>query len=490
MTRPAGRLLLALLLGTGWLVAPPSAAAASVTFGQPSASATFGQGVDFRQPVSIAGAVRRIELLIQYPGAPGPEVRIVPVSPGSTALRFSLEASKGGLLPNTQLSARWRVVGDDGSVSLGPAASVRYEDTRFAWQTRTAGIVRVHWYEGNAAFGDRAMQVGVRAIEAASRLLGVIETQPLDFYIYAGQRAFYDALGPGTRENVGGQANAEIRTLFALITPGEISASWVQTVITHELTHLVFDTAVHNPYHFPPRWLNEGLAVYLSQGYASGDRASVERSAADGSLMPLGALAFQFPTTRDRFALAYAESVAAVDYLVRTHGEAALVSLVRAYAGGVTDDEAFRTALGTDVAGFDASWRASVRAREPVAYGPQPAPAGPLPESWTGAAVASPAGSTATVPSPAGASAVPALPDGQRDGGAETGLQAMLAAGGVLALTFIVLVILVRRSSPGRPAVAQPAQSLPADARPSPASATDGPSDATPTDATPTDDRA
>ena len=39
-----------------------------------------------------------------------------------------------------------------------------------------------------------------------------------------------------------------------------------RVVVPHELTHLVFDTAVTNPYHFPPRWLNEGLAVYLSEG--------------------------------------------------------------------------------------------------------------------------------------------------------------------------------------------------------------------------------
>ena len=96
------------------------------------------------------------------------------------------------------------------------------------------------------------------------------ETEPIDFFIYADQDAFYDALGPGTRENVGGQAHADIRTLFALITPSEIDDAWVEIVVPHELTHLVFDTAVDNPYHFPPRWLNEGLAVYLSEGYAVG----------------------------------------------------------------------------------------------------------------------------------------------------------------------------------------------------------------------------
>ena len=397
----AGRAVLVVLVVAAWLASAVPVAAATATFGQPVISARFGSGVDFRQPVSIAGAIRRVELLVTYPGAPGPEVRVVPAGTGSSTLQYSLEAAKGGLLPNTTLTARWRVVGDDGGMLLGPEATVRYDDTRFAWQMRQAGIVRVHWYEGSPEFGSRALDVGARAIDAASRLLGVSETLPVDFFVYAAQAPFYDALGPGTRENVGGQANSEIRTLFALITPGDITLPWVETVITHELTHLVFDTAVSNPYHFPPRWLNEGLAVYLSQGYGAGDRSSVESAATNGSLMPLGALAFQFPTTRDRFALAYAESVSAVDYLVRMHGQVALLSLVRSYAGGVTDDEAFRAALGQDLAAFDAAWRASLRAKDPVVYGPQLAPAGPLPDGWA----AGPGGSGAPVaPGPSGGS--------------------------------------------------------------------------------------
>jgi hypothetical protein len=324
---------------------------------------------------------------------------------------------------------------------VGPAATVRYEDTRFAWQTRQSGVMRVHWYEGGSTFGDRALQIGSQGIEAASRLLGVTETEPVDFFIYASRAAFYAALGPGTRENVGGQANAEIRTLFALITPGEINLPWVENVIPHELTHLVFDTAVSNPYHFPPRWLNEGLAVYLAQGYAAGDRGAAQLAARDGTLMPLSGLAYQFPTTRDRFALAYAESVSAVDYLVQTYGQPALVSLVRSYATGVTDDEAFRASLGVDVAAFDEAWRASLNARAPVVHGPQPAPPGPLPGDWS-------AGDTN-----------PATPRGDLG----PGLADLLVPGLMAALAAIVLVVLalprLRRPGPGSTGSGPPAGS-------------------------------
>ena len=121
--------------------------------------------------------------------------------------------------------------------------------------------------------------------------------------------------------------------------------TWVSIVIPHELAHLVFDAAVQNPYHPPPSWLNEGLAVYLAQGYEADDRSQVRAAVESASLMPLSALTGMFPTTRARFSLAYAESVSAIDHLVRTHGTAALVTLVRAYADGVSDDEAVLAAL-------------------------------------------------------------------------------------------------------------------------------------------------
>jgi hypothetical protein len=428
---------LSLIVGLAWLAGPvPPVAAATVAYGTPTASATFDQGIEFRQPVTVTGSIRRAELLVEYPRAPGPEVRVVLAGPTPTVLRYTLDTADGGLLPNTPVTARWRLVSDDGSVSLGPAVSTRYLDTRFAWQTRQAGILRVHWYAGGSELGNRALEIGMRAVESATRLLGVSETEPLDFYIYGSQDAFYDALGPGTRENVGGQANAEIRTLFALITPGDISLPWVETVIPHELTHLVFDTAVRNPYHFPPRWLNEGLAVYLASGYGATDRAQVERAAADGSLMPLTAIADQFPTTRARFSLAYAESVAAVDHLVRSSGDPALVRLVRSYASGVTDDEAFRAALGQDVAAFDAGWRASLRAREPVVHGPRPDPAGPLPAGWSAGAGATPG---------------PAAGAGVKTGGDASG--ATLLAGVAVILGGLVLlgVLLLRPRSASRP---------------------------------------
>lgn len=401
-------------------VAPALAAPAAPTFERPTAEATFGREVVYRQSFDSPVALARVEVLLEYPDSLGPFVVEVAgaTPPGRReVVHRHVLATDGHLVPNTPITARWRLVPADRSLPpvLGPATTVVYRDTRFAWRTLSGDLVRLHWYDGPDSFGRRALAIGEAAVREATAFLGVTEAEPIDFFVYADQDSFYDALGPATRENVGGQAHSDIRTMFALIGPGEVADPWVGIVIPHELAHLVFDTAVRNPYHFPPRWLNEGVAVYLSEGYNAGDRAAVEAAAGAGRLMPLRALGGQFPTTAERFRLAYSQSVSAVDFLVRLHGEEALVRLVRSYAGGVTDDEAFEAALGMDLAEFEQTWLADLGAAVPVAHGPRPAPAGPLPPDWLAAASPAP-GLTPGAASPAPTPAAEPLPEGDGAG--------------------------------------------------------------------------
>ncbi len=433
----------ALALALGLLLVLSAAAtvrAADPTYGTPTIDASFGQGVALTQPVTLDAVPDRVELVLTE-GANAPLVIEVPAPTTTGALTLRWTVDEGHILPNTPISARWRIQPtlDDEPV-VGPEVRTIYEDDRFAWRTVSGDIVRVHWYEGSEAFAQRALDIGEQAVKETAALLGVTEDEPVDFFIYADQAEFYDALGPGTRENVGGQANADIRTLFALITPSEIDDPWVGIVVPHELVHLVFDTAVRNPYHFPPRWLNEGLATYLSQGYTPGDHAAVQRAADDGSIIPLDGLGGQFPTTADGFFLAYAESVSAVDFLIRTHGETALLALIDAYADGRTDDEAFELAISQDLATFDAAWLADLGAEPPVRYGPQPAPPGPRPTDWgPGAASPQPGPTTGpSVPPAGGPTDGPASGDG---GDPLAALAPLVIVAGLLILAATTLVL-------------------------------------------------
>jgi hypothetical protein len=447
MGRLIARLAVAGLIAVGVLAGrppEPATAAAEPGFGRPAASASFGSSVDFSQPVDDGADVVRAEILITYPGSVGPVVTEVGApGDGPATLRHVLALSEGHIYPNTELRARWRLTYEDGTAAVGPEVSILYADDRYRWQTESGEVVRVHWIEGPASFGEEALEIAEAGIAEAEELLGVTETEPIDFFIYPDEASFYDALGPGTRENVGGQANADIRTMFALISPAEIDAEWVSIVIPHELTHLVFATAVDNPYHDPPRWLNEGLATYLENGYTVDFRSRVEAAAADGSLVPLAGLTGQFPATREGFYLAYAESVSAIDFIIRTHGQDALVELITSYAEGKTDDEAFEDAIGMDTAALDAAWFADLGATQPEPVGPQPDPAGPLPPGWGGPVPSADPVASAT-PGPGSSPA----PDTADSSTASTVLLVGLAALGVAIAAGVMAWAVRRRREP------------------------------------------
>ena len=437
-----------LLVGT----APVVAAAAPATFGTPTAVSTFNTGVVFKQPVTVSGAIGRAEILLTIADSIGPEVVEVPVpaASGSSTLTYTLDTSGSAhMIPNTPIVARWRVfaAGDPGAVTQGPELRLVYADDRFTWKTVSGPLVRVHWYQGDAAFGAKALRLGEDEVRATAKLLGVTETTPVDFFVYATVDEFYGGIGTGTHENVAGSAYVDIRTMLGLIPPDQIDDPLVAVRIPHEFVHLVFDTASKNPYHHPPRWLNEGLAVYQSESYGATDQGLVKDAAATGALIPLGGLVGQFPNGDDFF-LAYAESVAAVDFMIRTYGSDALVTLIRSYAGGRTDDEAFKDALGVDTTAFGAAWFASVKATPKQSFGPQPAPPGPVPSAWLGAvagASAAPASSGGVAGTSAGTAPASAIPGavGGPAGGSGTGSLWLLV---VLALVvFIVAATLVLR---------------------------------------------
>ncbi|MEO5919331.1 MAG: peptidase MA family metallohydrolase [Candidatus Limnocylindrales bacterium] len=443
--RTARKRLGALTLGVVVLVAglgpgATGALAAGPSVTVPTATVTFLDSISFSGTATLTPDVTRVEIVLDLEGSTRSVVAAVATRAvnGAAPLSYIFETPSGTLVPNTDVTARFRLVLQDGSTVTGSPLTVHYDDTRFEWRTLQGEFVTVHWIDGGTSFGKRAARIADDAVRAVSTLLGVTERDPIDFYVYGDRTAFYDVIGPAARENVGGTAHLEIRTLFANIDPSAVNSAWVGSVIPHELTHLVFDTAVDNPYHYPPRWLNEGIANYLSDGYGAGDRSAVKGAAAAGSIMPLQALEDQFPTSHERFSLAYSESVSAVWYLVDRYGPDAMVRLVRSYAGGVSDDEAFVAALGLDVAGFEAAWLETIGAAVPQPYGPQAAPAGPLPSDWAGAPARP--GLVANAPTPAAPTPSGLLPSGDA-----TVLPDLTMLALVLAIAIAAISLLARR---------------------------------------------
>ena len=351
-----------------------------IVFDVPSAHGDLGDDVVFETTLQAAERPRRVELVRGAPDDAVVDVSLAAVEPSGPGAWRARVVQSGHVAPNTAYRFHFRALGEDGQGVVGPEGFHRVTDPRFEWRRLSGDDVTVWWYEGDEAFARRALDVAEQAVASASDLLGVESVGAVDFFIYADDRDFRQALGPATRENVGGEAHPDIDTLFGLIGPRQVDADWVTELVAHELAHLVFDEATRNPYAYPPRWLNEGLAVHLSRGLDDGDRDQVAGAARSGAIIPLEGLEGQFPTRPGRFSLAYAESVSAVDHFVERHGDAGVRELLAALADGASVDEAFQAATGEDFDAFEDGWLAAVGATRAEPYGPQPAPPAPLSE--------------------------------------------------------------------------------------------------------------
>ncbi|MEX1294772.1 MAG: peptidase MA family metallohydrolase [Candidatus Limnocylindrales bacterium] len=358
----------------------PAAAQPDVRFGEPVASGGFGEPVTFSTTFQAEARPLRVEMLSRQPGDATDLVTIAALEREGETWRATV--FKGGhIVPNTSWEFRFRVVTEAGAVE-GPTGTHRLLDERFEWDVLEGERVNVWTYEGGDRFARDALKIAETAMADAADLLGVGDIEPVDFLLYTDTREFREAMGPATRENIGGQAHPRIRTLFGLIEPRQIDSDWADELITHELAHLVFHEAVDNPYQYPPRWLNEGLAVYLSKGYTDEDRREVRGAAGGGTIIPLEGLGGQFPTRPGRQSLAYAVSISAVDYFVDTYGQDQLVELINAFGAGSGLEGAFLAATGEDFEDFDSAWLEALGAEEPEPYGPTESEPGPVPEEW------------------------------------------------------------------------------------------------------------
>jgi hypothetical protein len=405
------------------------ATGASVTFGTPSAKSTFGKSIVFTQPYSGSG-IKEADILIRVPGDLGPSVFALE-SPGSSSLTYTLDTSGGGIWPFQPLTAHFQVTFADGTTQAGPDIHVTYADDRYTWKTKAGKLVILHWIQGaySDSFASQLLEYGEQGFPKSAAFLGIEETRPVDFYLYPSQSAFQAGLG--VAETIGGVTQSSYRTCYGLVTPGDLE--YGSDVVPHELTHIVFSDITDNPYHSPPRWLNEGLAVYMAVGYGGSDRGLVAGAAKGNTLVPLAALAGYFSADPDRVYLSYAESVSAVDFIVRKYGKSAIQKLLKTYGQGATDDEAFTAAFGIDAAAFNTAWLADNGVAAPIKYGPQPAPTGPVPPGWSSGTMppVTPAAS-ATPGSTQPADQGPGSPGGSDD--TVLVLAGLIAVGGVILL--------------------------------------------------------
>lgn len=104
-------------------------------------------------------------------------------------------------------------------------------------------------------------------------------------------------------------------------------------LLEHEFTHIYLgDYISHNSSLSFPRWLNEGIAQYVSGGtselFSFSYQNSLQSAFISNKVLPFSILVQSFPYTRDNFTLAYAQSISMTKFLVDRYGDNKLKELI------------------------------------------------------------------------------------------------------------------------------------------------------------------
>jgi len=349
-------------------IAVPLPAAAFTGFGSMTADATYGGQMRFSVQLP-GGPPDQLALLLRFAGSDS--TLVVPVDPGPSSAEFVRDTANQPITPNTSIAYRWRAtVGD--KVTLSDEKTLLYDDDRpgLDWHSAQIGAATVHWYGGAEAQARHFGSVSADAAAAAEALLGHDLAGPIDIFVYDSHDDFFGALGPGAREWTGAATFPELRTIFMWLQGG--SSSYLETTMTHEVTHVVFQDATANAFHQPAKWFNEGLAVWSEQQSASGHEGGV-RSAADArGMLAFDGITESFPIGDQAARLAYDEGATMVAMIIDTYGRRAIAAIAAAWRDGAGDAEALEAGTGVKADQLYDTYFASFGVAAPTAVEPAP----------------------------------------------------------------------------------------------------------------------
>lgn len=347
-------------------VALPLRTVAFSGFGATAAGATFGSEMRFTVQLP-GGPPDQLELLLRF--FDSDSTVVAPVEPGAVSAEYSWDTADRPITPNTPIAYRWRAT-DGGVVTLSPEQSLLYDDDRpgLDWHTARMGDATVHWYGGAEAQARHFGTISADAATAAETLLGHTLAGPIDIFVYDSRDDFFGALGPGAREWTGAATFPGLRTVFMWLGSG--SNSYLDTTMTHEVTHVVFHDATSNPFHEPAKWFNEGVAVW-SEAHSAATEAGTVRSAAGGDgLLAFDGISESFPIGADAARLAYAQGATMVEMIINTHGRDAIAAIAESWREGAGDDEALEAGTGVSADQLYGAYFASFGVEAPTAIEP------------------------------------------------------------------------------------------------------------------------
>ena len=129
-------------------------------------------------------------------------------------------------------------------------------------------------------------------------------------------------------------------------------------VFKHEMVHLLLHRHIQRT--DIPRWFEEGVAQWASEGVAellvSSGPAILEQAWVSGKTIPFRDLSASFPRERRNLALAYAQSRSLMTYIAEEYGAAKILEILNRMKAGEQFANAWQTSLDADPAVVQQRW--------------------------------------------------------------------------------------------------------------------------------------
>lgn len=319
----------------------------------------FGQTVPILANMQTSQTVQQVDL---YIGSKDKDVQVLPVTINpDNSLVSMVAAHQGALRPFSRIYYWYKVEFKDNSLYTSPSFWFDYNDNRFTWHTLDSNLFRIHWIDGDQAFGQSVLDVAQTGFKATQALFPVIPpSSPIDIYVYSHAKDLQSALELGGLTWVAGHASPDLGVVLVSLPQGPDQRLEMEQQVPHEIDHVLLYQLTGPAYSQLPAWLVEGMASIVEQYPNSDYPHALQTARQNNTLLPLSSLCQAFPRDASGAFLAYAEAESFTRYIDNTYGASGIQNLIHRYLDGLGCSEGVSAALGVPLNTLEYRWHQEV----------------------------------------------------------------------------------------------------------------------------------
>jgi hypothetical protein len=226
-----------------------------------------------------------------------------------------------------------------------------------AWKEKAGPDCRIYYHSGDEANVSGLIQSLTQNLPDLKEKLGVNPDRTANLYLAASQGEFDRLTEQKLPSWSQGVSFPETGSIVLKSPQFSHDVQTFYSTATHEMAHLLIAKKAGIAV---PRWLNEGLALFLSGEGPGKPLLPLSRAIWSGKLISLDEVEQVDAFSHSNAELAYVESYNAVEFLVKQYGWEALRRILSDMGAQHSWNEALFRETELDQAGFEAAWRANL----------------------------------------------------------------------------------------------------------------------------------